>query len=338
MWKHFPVALASLLASLPSVAVAAAPTGAILPSVLTVDTKAHTAVLPVYRGTAHGQAVWYIVTDASDVATARRLHVIFSPALATIGDEATQTATRAGGRLDFAGAPDFAPTRTYVASAGGFPPTSATPGGLADAAYSPFVRVAGEPGVLNAPIVATGDGPFDVTHHANTEDRVLAIDTTRMTVTLTLARGFVNGKPMYYISTEASDPVAAAVERSTYVPRLAKAHASATIPIGVVANGPTAPASAQGLRYLALDTPLDRDATLANAPEISAPFNVLSQVPDVARPDDANAYSPLWTAYVVARPQTARLTSYAALAGQQPSAAGFVVNCPVIAFGDDSDY
>jgi hypothetical protein len=29
--------------------------------------------------------------------------------------------------------------------------------------------------VYNAPIVATGDGPFDVTHHTNTEDRVLGI-------------------------------------------------------------------------------------------------------------------------------------------------------------------
>ena len=41
--------------------------------------------------------------------------------------------------------------------------------------YSPFIRIAGSPTVYSAPIVATGDGPFDVVHHTNTGDRVLGI-------------------------------------------------------------------------------------------------------------------------------------------------------------------
>ncbi len=317
---------------------AATPAKAILPSLISVNTTAHTAVLPLYRGSVNGKRVWYILTDASDRATARRLRLVYAPSLAAIGSAATQRATGNATHLAFAGAPNFAPTRTYVASASGFPPKSATPGAIADAAYSPFVRVAGGAGVINAPILATGNGPFDVTTHTDTEDRVLAIDTTRMTVTLTLARGFVDGRPVYYISPDASNPVAATVERATYVPRLSKAALAATIPIGVVANGPTAAHAAQGLRYLALDTPLARNATLANAARLSAPFNVLSLAPDVAHPYRSNGYSPLWSVEVVGTPQTKRVTSYAAFAALAPKPAGFFVNCPVIAFGDGSGY
>ncbi len=260
--------------------------------------------------------------------------MIYAPSLAQIGSAATQSARRVHGRLVFAGAPNFAPTRRFVPSAAGFPPSLAQPGGIADAAYSPFVRVRGEPGVLNAPILATGNAPFDVLHHRNTEDRVLAIDTKKMTVTLTLARGFYNGKPIYYISPDASNPVAATVERATYVPRLAKAQVSATIPIGVLADGPTGATDGQGLRYLTLHTPLRADATLANAAQLSAPFNILSLVPDVAHLYASNAYSPLWGVQVFGAPQRARITSYDAFAALSPKAAGFFVNCPVIAFGD----
>jgi hypothetical protein len=98
----------------------------------------------------------------------------------------------------FPGAPDFSPQRSYVAGATGFPPRSAKPGSVADDAYSPFVEVDGRGGVLDAPIAATGGGPFDVTTHSNTEDRVAAIDTVNNTVTLVLARGFVDGKPVFY--------------------------------------------------------------------------------------------------------------------------------------------
>ncbi|HTX59111.1 MAG TPA: hypothetical protein VMH02_05485, partial [Verrucomicrobiae bacterium] len=169
-------------------------------------------------------------------------------------------------------------------------------------------------------------------HHANTEDRVVAIDTVKQTATLVLARGFVDGKPVYYVSTDASDPVAAAVERATYVPRLAKADAAATIPIGVVASGPTGSADAQGLAYLTLDTPIADDATAANAATIGSPFNVLSLVPDLQAPYAENGYSPLWSVEVVGAPQSQRLTSYADLAALAKPA-GFVVNCPAIAFG-----
>ncbi len=303
-------------------------------SALAVDTTNHTATLPLHRGIEEGKTVWYILTDASDPAVARKFGVNFAPSLASIGTAATQRATKnSDGTYTFAGAPSFGATRTYVASATGFPPASATPGGKADSEYSPFVHAQGIAGVLNAPIVATGDGPFDVATHSNTEDRVLAIDPAKMTVTLTLARGFFNGQPIYYFSPEASDPVASSVERATFAPNLAKASASAEIPIGVVVNGPQTGSAPQGLAYLSLGTPLDQDATLSNAAEIGSPFNVLSLAPDLAHPYAANGYSPLWNVMVVGAPQTTRLTSYAQVA-PLAKAAGFVVNCPVVAYGE----
>jgi hypothetical protein len=306
-------------------------------SVLAVDTTAHTATFALHHGTANGKSVWYIQTDASDAGVAKARGLDFAPDIANLGSAAIASAKMSGGSVVFPGAPDFSPGRTYVASTGGFPPKSATPGGVADAAYSPFVHIAGVAGVINAPIVATGDGPFDVEHHTNTHDRVIAIDTAKHTVTLVLARGFVDAKPVYYLSTEASDPVASAVERATYVPRLAKASPAAEIPIGVVVDGPVDAMDAQGLTYLTLHTPLADDATAANVTTIGSPFNVLSLVPDTKNPYAENGYSPLWNAMAVGAPQTKRITSYSGIA-PIAKAAGFVVNCPAIAFGDSAAY
>jgi hypothetical protein len=300
-------------------------------SIVSVDDGKHTVTLPLNRGLAKGKTVWYIVTDASDASVARKEGVDYAPDIAKLGDAAIAKARTSAGIVEFPGAPDFSPQRSYVAGATGFPPKSAKPGGVGDDAYSPFVEVDGRGGVLNAPIVATGDGPFDVTTHTNTEDRVVAIDTANNTVTLVLARGFVDGKPVFYLSTEASDPIAAAVERATYVPRLAKADSAGAIPIGVIANGPQIGSNVQGLAYLALKTPLGDEATVANAADIGSPFNVLSLAPDIANPYAENGYSPLWSVFVVGDAQAKRLTSYADVA---PIAkpAGFVVNCPAIAF------
>jgi hypothetical protein len=307
------------------------------PSVISVDTSTHTATFPLRRGESHGQTVWYVVTDASDAGVAKRYGVVYAPSIAKLGDSAIVAATMHNGIVAFAGKPDFSPERSYVAGTGGFPPASAKPGAIGDDGYSPFVRVDGTAGVLNAPIVASGNGPFDVTRHSDTEDRVVAIDTTKGTVTLALARGFFNGKAIYYVSTDASDPTAAAVERATYVPRLAKADSAGEIPIGVVANGPQTGDAVQGLAYLALKTPLGDDATAANAATIGSPFNVLSLVPDTSKPYASNAYTPLWSVFVVGEAQSKRLTSYADV-GPLATPAGFAVNCPAIALDTSGGY
>jgi hypothetical protein len=309
-------------------------------SAISIDTTTHTVTLPLHKGIEEGKTVWFILTDASDAAIAKKLGLNFAPSLANLGSDAIQKGTKnADGTFTFAGAPSFKATRTYVAGKTGFPPDSATPGGKGDPEYSPFVTLANsmQGVVFNAPIVASGDGPFDVTTHTNTEDRVVAIDTAHETVTLVLARGFFNGKPVYYLSTEASDPVASSVERATYVPLLAKASDAAEIPIGVVADGPQTGSAPQGLAFLALRTPLAEDATLANAATIMSSFNVLSVAPDLKNLYASNGYTPLWNVMVVGAPQTKRLTTYAQIAAGA-KAAGFVVNCPVVAYGDDSGY
>ncbi|HUA09090.1 MAG TPA: hypothetical protein VMA98_07415 [Candidatus Acidoferrales bacterium] len=306
-------------------------------SALSLDTTTHTVTLPLHRGVEEGHTVWFILTDVSNAAIAKKLGINYAPSLAQLGSGAIQKGTKnADGTFTFAGAPLFKPTRSYVAGPNGFPPKSATPGSKADAAYSPFVTLTNSMSgvVFNAPIVASGDNPSDVTTHTDTEDRVVAIDTKKMTVTLTAARGFFNGKPVYYLSPDASDPVAASVERATYAPNLAKASANGEIPIGVVLDGPQTGDAPQGLEYLALRTPLGQDATLANAATIGAPFNVLASAPDLAHLYTDSGYSPLWNVMVVGAPQKERLTSYAQIAALAKPA-GFVVNCPVVAYGDE---
>ncbi len=339
--KRYLAAIAAvfLLSTAPSQAAQLSHSKFTIASVISVDTTTHTAIFRLRKGTAEGKTVWFIVTDASNAKLAQMLGVNYAPFLASLGLGAVQKATRNDdATFTFTTAPSFSETRTYVPGKTGFPPDSATPGGKSDNAYSPFVTLADMPGVvLNAPIVATGDGPFDVTTHANTEDRVIAIDATQGTVTLALARGFFNDKAVYYLSTEASDPVASSVERATFVPSLAKASASAEIPIGVVVNGPQTGSSPQGLAFLALRTPLADDATAANAQAIMSSFNVLSLAPDLKKPYAENGYSPLWNVMVVGTPQAKRLTTYAQIA-PIAKAAGFVVNCPVVAYGDNSSY
>jgi hypothetical protein len=41
-------------------------------SIVSVDAAKHTVTLPLHRGVAKGETVWYVVTDASDVSGARK--------------------------------------------------------------------------------------------------------------------------------------------------------------------------------------------------------------------------------------------------------------------------
>jgi hypothetical protein len=314
----------------------------VLPNTISADPDAGIVTLPLHRGTAHGTTVWYIVTDSSEKADAQRREAVFAPLLGSVGtgcSACVRSATESHGAIAFPGAPNFGPKRSYVASATGFPPTAAVPGATASNGYTPFLRIGAA--VVNAPIVATGDGPFDVRTHTNTEDRVVAIDSAKKTVTLALVKGFFGGKRVVYLSTEASDLAAATVERATYVPAL-KAK-SGIVPIDVVANG-----SHQGLAFVALHGNLSLPATTANVATLGSALDVLSTFP--AGPTAA-AYSPLWNVEVVAWKSPALaahrdrvLTSLADVAsvanetsgpgGKPVGPVGFVVNCPVIAVVD----
>src|SRR6478736_359970 len=99
-----------------------------LESAIQVNLSKETVRLPLYpgvayAGTPHAEKVWYVLLDASDPGLAHDLGVNYAPKLANIaiGDPAAvQTVTLTGpapaqnpfgpGVVNFAGAPNFAPT------------------------------------------------------------------------------------------------------------------------------------------------------------------------------------------------------------------------------------
>jgi hypothetical protein len=314
-------------------------------SIRAIDVAKHTVTLPVHKGTAGGKTVWYILTDTSDAAQAAKQGLVFAPLLANTG--VAMNVAAHGGVWNFPFAPNFSPDRTFTPGQAGFPPKAAAPGATAPAGYSPFVKVAGSPAIYNAPIVATGDGSFDVTTHRNTSDRVLALDPKAGTVTLLLADGFAEGKRVFYISTEASDPGAATLERATYAPGIGKANASARLKIVVIVNGED-----QGLAFAALKGNLNANATAANSATLRTSGNVLGGLPSATA--TGGIYDPLWnveigawTAAAVGAKKNVLFTSASAVAkaveaksltgpgGVTFGPPGFAVNCPVLAIGDD---
>ncbi len=331
--------------------------------------------MPLHRGTFEGKTVWYLLTDSSDYGISHDLDILYAPKLSNIAigcPECVQTVTlgKPTGKfnneaiVEFQGIPDFSPHRVLTPGPNGFPPAAAKPGAVGDAKYTPFIRIEGSPVIYNAPIVAVGDGPFDVTTHDNTSDRVLAMDTKQDNdgpeATMLLARGFDSGQPILYLSTEASDPGAAALERATYVPLLNHAPfvsgddnlGSVRERIFVFINGQTGKTNpnGQGLQYLTKDGRIDEDATLANSASLGSPVNVQGDFPSLDDPRHASAYSPLWdvqlgewTASTVTSAKNTRQTDENEILnlvgdgvitgpGGAPYGGVFVVNCPPVAF------
>ena len=294
-----------------------------------VDLTRDFATLPLHKGTVGEETVWFVITDVSDAKIARKLGVNHSPKLSNISlgcPACAQTVKSSNPVLgeapvEFEGAPDFSPKRTVVPGPTSFPPQSFTVGAMGGANYSPFVTVQGTGVVYNAPIVATGDGPFDVTTHENTHDRTLAIDTEKMTTDHLFIRGFSNGQPILYLSFESSDAFTAVIERSTFVPALADApfqngggdpdSARASIftfvnaKAGLEDDPPVRGASdgvgrSQGLAHAMKGGFPGRDAAVAN-PEVLEVFrrgadvsNIFDVFPTNSRARDRREYSPLW--------------------------------------------
>ena len=223
--------------------------------------------------------------------------------------------------ISFAGAPDFSPTRVAVPGPNGFPLAKFAPGAVAGPGYSPFIRIAGSDVVYNAPIVATGNGPFDVVHHTNTSDRALGIHIAGPSkpgqfaeswVDMLFVKGFDAGQPIVYLSTDAGQPLTAVLERSTFVPTLNDASCngcddflgSARERLFGFINGQTGVNNpqAQGFQHLAKDGMVSQDAVQTNTAFINALrfggdlLNVFGDFPTLIDPRHADAYSPLWDA------------------------------------------
>src|SRR4029077_6404131 len=225
-------------------------------------------------------------------------------------------------------------TRTLVPGPNGFPPASFSPGAVAGPGYSPFIQIAGSSVVYNAPIVATGDGHFDVPTHTNTADGVLVFHIAQPPfpsgqfldswVDLLVVKGFDAGQPILYLSTEADDPLASVLERATYVPALAKAAynggddflgSSRERLFGFI-NGQTGAENpqSQGFQHIVLDGLASQDASAGNTALINALrnggdfLNVFGAFPTLTPPPPhapshplraprhADAYSPRWDA------------------------------------------
>jgi hypothetical protein len=305
-----------------------------LESAIQVNLSQETVRLPLYPGEAHGKKVWFMLLDASDAGLAHDLGVNYAPKLANVAisdPAAVQTVTLSQPTpqanpfgpavVHFAGAPDFSPTRIAEPGPTGFPLAKFAPGAVAGAGYSPFIRIAGSNVVYDAPIVATGNGPFDVVHHTNTGDRVLGIHIAGKSkpgqfaeswADLLFVKGFDAGQPIVYISTDAGQPLTAVLERSTYVPALNNAPfnggddflGSARERLFGFINGQTGAHNpqAQGFVHLIKDGHAAEDASAGNTALINALrnggdlLNVFGDFPTLKDPRHAQAYSPLWDA------------------------------------------
>jgi hypothetical protein len=85
--------------------------------------------------------------------------------------------------------------------------------------YSPLVRIVNAAGVIyNAPVVALDvdasqiDFPDSHVDYSKVHDEVVSIDPSAMTVIIQGIGGFSFGRQLWYISVDASIPLAAAIE------------------------------------------------------------------------------------------------------------------------------
>ena len=267
-----------------------------------VDSIAGTITIPLYLGhMQNGKNVWYILTDVDDSDVADELGLNFSAKLTFAANAARTANFDQNNDLVFdKGTVDFSPVRSMTPGPPGqeFPPTAYQPGSVGDSDYSPLVQVVNAAGVIyNAPIVAfnvTADQinfPNGNVDYSMVHDQVLAIDPVNMTVTLNLINGFSFGRPVWYISMDASIPLAAAIEHNTFAPLMANlplgrddSFSSPIERIFIATNGPEEGGCANPLRQ-------GLSADLADG---FRPNNVLGGIPTIALD-----YSPTWDAQIV---------------------------------------
>ncbi len=260
-----------------------------------IDDKKGTITLPLYRGSMAGtkKPVWFILTDVNDPEIASLLGLNFSAKLSFSGNGARTATFDDQNSLVFdRGAVDFRPVRSVTpgSSNSPFPPVAAQAGSVGDEFYSPLIRLGNQ--IYNAPVVAFGvesgaiNFPNGSVDYTKVHDEVLAIDPIEMTVTLQLVNGFSFGRPLWYISMDASLPDVAAIEGATYAPLMQAlvtgrddSFSSPVERLFIAVNGPSIDGCANPMRQ----------GLYAALTDGHRPNNVFGGIPTIA-PD----YSPLW--------------------------------------------
>jgi hypothetical protein len=317
-----------------------------------VDAIAGTITIPLYKGKVKstGKTAWYILTDVSDEGIAQELGLNFSAKMKNINTAARTGNLGPDGNIIFdKGTVNFAPERNIVPGPEGaeFPPKSFKPGEIGDANYSPFVTITNGGGVVyNAPMIAYDvdasqiNFPNGHVDYTKVHDAVQAIDPTNMTVTLALVNGFSFGRPVWYISMDASIPLAAAIEHNTYAPLMGKL---------LLGNDDSAGSPIERI-FIATNGTEDcdnpqRQGLSADLNDGHRPNNTLGGIPtlalDYSPAWDANLYT--WTDEAIAKGYRQQLReefqilTYAqdglitgASATQPFGSAGFSINCPIV--------
>lgn len=319
-----------------------------------IDLEAGTAELPLRKGKLKdGRPVWFIITDTTDENLSNLHGVNYSPKMAYgLTGNATRHATIGkDGIFTFnTGSVDFKPVLSVVPgpATAPFPPKSFQPGSVGDATYTPMVYIdnSAKSVILNAPVLSMAseadlnamcDGNVD---KSKVHDKVVKICPRDETVTLSLTLGFTFDKPIQYLSTEANNPLVAALENATFTPAMedlpfALEDASpgeSAERIVVVVNGPTG-----------LDNP-HRQGLVSALTDGRGPLNILGGIPTINLD-----YSPMWRLFpavwtdeAIKKGYRYRMTSalqaaemstrgyLKSLDGGDFRAVGFVVNCPVV--------
>ncbi|PVZ71654.1 hypothetical protein [Pelagibaculum spongiae] len=345
----------------------------------TLDEDAGTITLPLYRGELKetGESIWYIVTDTTDSAAAESLGLNHAAKLVFADNsrgvriaETRQDGTLLfhGGSVDFSPVRNVEPGNTLDPNAAVFPPLAATlqPGSVGDELYSPLVRITNTGNhIYNAPMVAYNVTADDISFcdginvdYSLVHDGVVSIcpgeDNEPGTVTMRLVSGFSFAKPVLYMSTDANDPLPAALEGATYAPGLRDVAVgrddslfSAVERIFTFVNGPTNDfqiAAATETQAAQLETNPQRQGLTSALLGQGGPLNVLGGIPTVA-----TDYSPLWdlnigewTQQAIDRGYRSRVTEEFQILGfvergfitgprgARYGSSGFIVNCPIV--------
>src|SRR5215213_3586229 len=318
----------------------------------TIDMNESTITLPLYQGHVKGigERVWYILTDTTDKGNADALGLNWSPKLANSAPGARVATLLPNATLEFhSGTVDFSPEHSVAPSAdpaNPFPPSVAQPGSIGDKDYSPIVLVENAGGqIYNAPIVAFGADSSEINFcggnpdYSLVHDKVVSICPSEGTVTIKLTSGFSFARPVLYLSTDASVPLAAALESATVAPKL----------LNITTGHDDSAFSAVERLFLFVNGPMgqgnpQRQGLNSALMGEGSPLNVLGGIPTIA-----TDYSPLWdlnlgvwTQEAIDNGYRSRLTEEFAilgfveqgwvtgLGGGEYGSAGMIVNCPIV--------